>query len=109
MVDLDPILEPHLNLPPSLPFVLPGILTYLWLNNLGMITQSHHYDWTSFDDCVELWVISFLEISHIFPLMVVDLNELLYLCRSKGQSIGLVTAIVDGESQSSKEEMNYIL
>ena len=27
----------------------------------------------------------------------------------KGQSIGLVTAIVDGESQSSKEVMNYIL
>ena len=26
----------------------------------------------------------------------------------KGQSIGLVTAIVDGESQSSKEVMNYI-
>ena len=27
----------------------------------------------------------------------------------KGQSIGLVTAIVDGESQSSKEVMNYVL
>ena len=27
----------------------------------------------------------------------------------KGQSIGLVTAIVDGESQSSKEVTNYIL
>ena len=27
----------------------------------------------------------------------------------KGWSIGLVTAIVDGESQSSKEVMNYIL
>ena len=26
----------------------------------------------------------------------------------KGQSIGLVTANVDGESQSSKEVMNYI-
>ena len=26
----------------------------------------------------------------------------------KGQSIDLVTAIVDGESQSSKEVMNYI-
>ena len=26
----------------------------------------------------------------------------------KGQSIGLVTAIVDGESQSSKEVMNLI-
>ena len=27
----------------------------------------------------------------------------------KEQSIGLVTAIVDGESQSPKEVMNYIL
>ena len=27
----------------------------------------------------------------------------------KGQSIGLVTAIVDGESQLSTEVMNYIL
>ena len=27
----------------------------------------------------------------------------------KGQSIGLATAIVDGESQSSKEVMDYIL
>ena len=27
----------------------------------------------------------------------------------KGQSIGLVTAIVDGESQSSKEVMDYVL
>ena len=26
----------------------------------------------------------------------------------KGKSIGLVTAILDGESQSSKEVMNYI-
>ena len=26
----------------------------------------------------------------------------------KGQSIGHVTAIVDGESQSSKEVMNYV-
>ena len=26
----------------------------------------------------------------------------------KGQSIGLVTASVDGESQSSKQAMNYI-
>ena len=26
----------------------------------------------------------------------------------KGQSIGLVTAYVDGESQSSKEVMNYV-
>ena len=58
--------------------------TYLfWLNNLGMITQSHSYDQTSFDDCVELWVISFLEISHMFPLIAVDINELSYLCGSK--------------------------
>ena len=55
--------------------------TYLLgLNTLGMITQSHCYDWTSFDDCVEVWVISFLEIGHMFP---VDTNELLYLCGSK--------------------------
>ena len=27
----------------------------------------------------------------------------------KGQSIGFVTAIVDGESQLSKEVMNYVL
>ena len=27
----------------------------------------------------------------------------------KGQSIDLVTAVVDGESQSSKEVMDYIL
>ena len=27
----------------------------------------------------------------------------------KGQFFGLVTAIVDGESQSSKEVMNYVL
>ena len=32
---------------------------------------------------VELWVISFLEISCMFPLIVVDINELSYLCRSK--------------------------
>ena len=83
MVDHDPILELCLNLPPCLPFVLPGILTYLWLNNLGMITQSHCYDQTSFDDCVELWVIAFLEISHIFLLIAVDINELSYLYSSK--------------------------
>ena len=58
--------------------------TYLlWLNTLGMITQSHCYDQTSFDDCVELCVISFLEIGHMFPLMAVDTNELFYLYRSK--------------------------
>ena len=54
MVDLDPVLEPHLPLPPCLPLVLPVILTYMWLNNLG--TMSHCYDWTSFDDCIELLV-----------------------------------------------------
>ena len=32
---------------------------------------------------VELWVISFLEISLVFPLIAVDINELMYLCRSK--------------------------
>ena len=58
---------------------------------------------------VELWVISFLEISHTFPLIAVDINELAYLCRVEGQSIGLVTASVDGESQLSKEVTNYIL
>ena len=25
---LDPVHEPHLNLPPCLPYILPGILTY---------------------------------------------------------------------------------
>ena len=83
--------------------------TYLlWLNNLGTITQSHCYNWTSFDDCVELWVISFLEIGCMFPLIVVDINELLYLYSSKRVVCRLVTAIVDGESQSSKEVTNYI-
>ena len=55
----------------------------LWLNTLGMITQSHFYDWTSYDDCVELWVISIPEISHMFPLIVVDINEPMYLCGSE--------------------------
>ena len=32
---------------------------------------------------VELWVDFLLEISCIFPLTAVDINELLYLCRSK--------------------------
>ena len=63
------------------------------VNTLGTITQSHCYDQSSFDDCVELRVISILEIGHVFPLIVVDTNE----------SIGLVTASVDGESQLSKE------
>ena len=54
--------------------------TYLlWLNTLGMITQSPCYDQTSFDDCVELWVISLSEIGHMFPLIAVDINELSYL------------------------------
>ena len=57
---------------------------------------------------VELWVISFLELGCMFPLIVVDINELLYL-PVKGQTIVLVTANVDGESQSSKEVSNYIL
>ena len=84
--------------------------TYLlWLNNLGMITQSRCYNWTSFDNCVELWVISFLEISCMFPQIAVDINELSYLCGSKGQSIGLITAIVDSESQLSKEVTNHFL
>ena len=30
-VDFDPVLEPRLNLPPCLPFILPVILTFLWL------------------------------------------------------------------------------
>ena len=56
MVDLDPIIELCLSLPPCLLLVLPVILTYMWLNKLGMITQSHCYDWTSIDICVQLWV-----------------------------------------------------
>ena len=31
MVDFDPVLEPCLNLPPCLPFILPVVLTFLWL------------------------------------------------------------------------------
>ena len=55
-------------------------------------------------------LISLPEIGHIFPLIAVDIiNELSYLCGSKGQSIGLVTAILDGESQVSKEVMDYAL
>ena len=53
-------------------------------------------------------LISLLEIGHIFPLIVVDINELSYLCGSKGQSIGLVTAIGDGECQMSKKVIDYI-
>ena len=52
---------------------------------------------------LELWVISFLEINGIFPLIAVDVNELVPLQLYKGQSIGLVTAIVDGEHQLSKK------
>ena len=48
-------------------------------------------------------------IGHIFPLIAVDINELSYLRRSKRQSIGLATAIVDGGSQLSKDVMNYII
>ena len=54
-------------------------------------------------------LISLLEISRIFQLIVVDINKLLDLCGSKGWSIGLVTAIVDGESQLSKEVTDYVL
>ena len=46
---------------------------------------------------------------NVFPLIAVDMNEPLYLCRSKRQSICVVTALVDGESQSLKEETNYAL
>ena len=53
------------------------------VNTLCMITQSHCYNQTSFDDCVELWVISVLEISCAFPLIAVDINELAYLCSTK--------------------------
>ena len=54
-------------------------------------------------------LISLLEIGCIFPLIGVDINELMYLRRSKGKSIGLVTSIFDSESQPSKEVMYYIL
>ena len=36
------------------------------------------------------------------------INELTYLCSSKGQSIGLVTANVDGECKLKKEVTNYV-
>ena len=58
---------------------------------------------------VELWVISFLEIGCMFPLIVVDINELSYLCGSRRAGYRPFTANVDGESQSSKEVMNQIL
>ena len=35
------------------------------------------------DPCVELWVISLLEIGHTFPLIAVDRNQLSYLCGRK--------------------------
>ena len=54
-------------------------------------------------------LISLLEIGHIFPLIVVDINERSYPAEVKGWSIGLVTAIVDGESQMSKEVTDYVL
>ena len=78
------------------------------VNTLGTITQSHCNDQISFDDCVELWVISILEIGHTFPLIVMVLMNLCISAAVKGWSIGLVTASVDGESQLSKEVMNYI-
>ena len=53
-------------------------------------------------------VISILEIGHAFPLIVVDINELDTSVAVKGWSKGLVTVIVDGESQSSKEVTNHI-
>ena len=56
MVDLDPVLEPCWPLPPCQPLVLPAIRACMWLKDLGTITQSHCYDQTSFDVCVELWV-----------------------------------------------------
>ena len=67
--------------------------TYLlWLNTLGIITQSHCYDWTSFDNYDEMWVISFLEIGCMFPLIVVDIVNSHTSAVVKGQSIGLVSA-----------------
>ena len=53
-------------------------------------------------------LISLLEIGHIFPLIVVDIHELSSL-EVKGWSIGLATAFLDGESQTSKEVMGYVL
>ena len=54
-------------------------------------------------------LISLLEIGCIFPLIAVDINELSSSVEVKGWSIGLVTAILDGESQTSKEVTDYIL
>ena len=56
VMDVDPVLEPHPPLPPCLPLVLPVVPTYMWLNNLGTITQAHYYNQTSLDICDELWV-----------------------------------------------------
>ena len=36
---------------------------------------------------VELWVISFLEIGCMFPLIAVDINEVAYLCEKGRESI----------------------
>ena len=41
----------------------------------GIKIQHHHCD----NGCVELWVISFLDIGCMFPLIAVDINELSYL------------------------------
>ena len=105
LVDLDPVLDPHLPLPPCLPLVLPVILTYMWLNNLGTITQSHFTIRLLLTSVLNCGLISLLEISHMFPLIVVDHTS----AEVKGWSIGLVTAIIDGESQTSKEVMDYVL
>ena len=40
VVDFDPVLEPCLNLPLCLLFILPGILTFLWLI---LWVQSHSH------------------------------------------------------------------
>ena len=74
--------------------------TYLSVvNTLGTITQSHCYDQTSFEDCVEI------EISHVFPLIAVDINELVYLC---GRKKMVYRPYYSCESQSSKEVTDHI-
>ena len=63
-------------------FDFPG--DFLGMSDLQVESPENWcYGHCTYHQNVELWVISFLEIGHIFPLIVVDINELLYLCRSK--------------------------
>ena len=64
------------------------------------ITQNLRYLGAPISSMLNCGLISLLEISCNFLLIAVNINELTYLCGSKGWSIGLVTPIFDGESQT---------